>query len=368
MLPFLFISFIVVIIIQFFYYIVVFGKFAFVNPKSKPPKKLSVSVIVCAKNEFENVQKFIPILAAQNYPDFEIVLIDDASSDETLEIFETFEKQFANIRLVKVANNEAFWGNKKFALTLGIKAAQKDYLLFTDADCYPTSANWISEMTAPFSFQKTIVLGYGGYEKIPKSFLNKIIRFETVLTATQYFSWARLGKPYMGVGRNLAYKKSEFFRVDGFKSHLQIRSGDDDLFVNQVANQKNTAVCINPESFTYSVPKTTFKEWFAQKRRHIATANHYKSFDRLQLTLFYASQLLFVTLAVLLLCFQYLPIAVLVLVVIRYVFVIISVGFSASKLKEKDLIVWFPILEIVLIWTQMNIFVTNFFLKPKHWK
>lgn len=368
MLPFLFISFLVVIFIQFFYYIVVFGKFAFVNPKSNHPKKLSVSVIVCAKNEFENVKKFIPILAAQDYPDFEIVLIDDASSDETLDVFEIFEKQFSNIRLVKVANNEAFWGNKKFALTLGIKAAQKEYLLFTDADCYPTSVNWISEMTSQFSFQKTIVLGYGGYEKIPNSFLNKIIRFETILTAIQYFSWARFGKPYMGVGRNLAYKKSEFFRVDGFKSHLQIRSGDDDLFINQVATQKNTAVCLSPESFTYSVPKTTFKEWFAQKRRHISTANHYKSFDRMQLTLFYASQWLFLMLALLLLCFDYLPFAVLILSIIRYAFVITTIGFSATKLKEKDLIVWFPILEIILIWSQMNILVTNFFSKPKNWK
>ncbi len=368
MLSFFFICFLVVVLIQFFYYIVVFGKFGFVKPKSNSPKKVSVSVIVCAKNEFENVQKFIPILATQDYPDFEIVLIDDASSDETLEVFEGFEKQFSNVRLVKVVNNEAFWGNKKFALTMGIKAARKDYLLFTDADCYPSSPNWISEMTSHFSFQKTMVLGYGGYEKKANSFLNKLIRFETIITATQYFSWARFGRPYMGVGRNLAYKKSEFFRVDGFKSHLQIRSGDDDLFVNQVSNKKNTTICLSPESFTYSVAKTTFKEWLLQKRRHISTAGHYKAYDKVQLSLFFGSQLLFLILAVLLLCFEYLPIVVLVLVLLRYIFVMIVMGFSASKLREKDLIVWFPILEIVLIWIQMNIFVTNLFSKPNHWK
>src|SRR5690606_23863172 len=153
----------------------------------------------------ENVKKLVPLLAAQNYPDFEIVLIDDASSDDTADIFEEFEKEYANVRIVKVRNNEAFWGNKKFALTLGIKAARKEYLLFTDADCYPSGLNWITEMSCNFTMQRTIVLGYGAYEKVPGSFLNKLIRFETMLTAVQYFSWARAGLPYMGVGRNLAY-------------------------------------------------------------------------------------------------------------------------------------------------------------------
>ena len=126
MLTFTFYFFIAIVAIQLFYYLFVFGKFAFAKPQQSTPKRIPISVIVCAKNEEENVAKFIPILAEQDYPDFEIVLIDDASSDETLELFESFEKQYSNVRLVKVENNEAFWGNKKFALTLGIKAAKKE--------------------------------------------------------------------------------------------------------------------------------------------------------------------------------------------------------------------------------------------------
>ena len=265
MLTITFYLFIVVVAIQLFYYLIVFGKFAYAKVKKNTPKKTPVSVIVCAKNEAENVTQFIPLLAEQDYPDFEIVLIDDASSDDTLEIFEAFEKQYSNVRLVKVKNIEAFWGNKKFALTLGIKAAKKEYLLFTDADCYPTSKDWIKEMSSHFTQQKTIILGYGAYEKISGSFLNKIIRFETMLTAVQCFSWAKMGHPYMGVGRNLAYKKEEFFNVNGFIEHMKIRSGDDDLFINQAAKGKNTTICFTPESFTYSKPKTSFKEWFTQK-------------------------------------------------------------------------------------------------------
>ncbi|MFV5689027.1 glycosyltransferase [Flavobacterium sp. ZT3R25] len=360
--------FIFIVAVQISYYLGVFGKFAFTKAQKVTPKRIPISVIVCAKNEEKNVTNFIPLLAEQNYPDFEIVLIDDASSDNTLAIFEEFEKQYSNVRLVKVKNNEAFWGNKKYALTLGIKAAKKEYLLFTDADCYPTSKDWILGMSSQFTMQKTIVLGYGKYEKIPNSFLNKIIRFETLLTAIQYFSWAKIGQPYMGVGRNLAYKKETFFNVNGFIEHMQIRSGDDDLFVNQAANAKNTTIAYTPESFTLSKPKTTFKEWFTQKRRHVATANYYKPLDKLQLGAFYCSQLLFILVPIILLSFQFQWILVLSLIAVRYLVAWIVVGFSAGKLKENDIKVWFPIVEIVLILTQINIFITNIFSKPVHWK
>jgi glycosyltransferase involved in cell wall biosynthesis len=360
--------FIGIVSIQLFYYLVVFGKFAFAKVQKNTPKKVPISVIVCAKNEEENVTKFIPILAQQDYPDYEIILIDDASSDDTLEVFEAFEKQYSNIRLVKVVNNEAFWGNKKFALTLGIKAAKKEYLLFTDADCYPATKDWIKEMSSSFTAEKTIVLGYGAYEKIAGSFLNKMIRFETMLTAVQYFSWAKMGRPYMGVGRNLAYKKEEFFNVNGFIEHMKIRSGDDDLFINQAATGKNTTVCFTPESFTYSQPKTSFKEWFVQKRRHVSTASFYKSFDRMQLGGFYLTQLLFILLPIVLLAFQFQWIVVVSLIGFRYLFSWITLGFAAGKLKEKDVMYWFPIIEIILIFTQLNVFLTNIFSKPVHWK
>ena len=360
--------FIFIVVVQISYYLGVFGKFAFAKAQKITPKRIPISVIVCAKNEEDNVLNFIPLLAEQNYPDYEIVLIDDASSDATLDIFEGFEKQYSNIRLVKVQNNEAFWGNKKYALTLGIKAAKKEYLLFTDADCYPTSKDWITAMSSQFTMQKTIVLGYGKYEKIPNSFLNKIIRYETLLTAVQYFSWAKIGHPYMGVGRNLAYKKDEFFNVNGFIEHMQVRSGDDDLFINQAANGKNTTIAYTAESFTLSKPKTSYTDWLIQKRRHVATAQYYKPLDQLQLGTFYCSQLLFLLLPILLLAFQFQWILVLSLIALRYIVAWIVVGFSAGKLKENDIKFWFPLVEIALILTQINIFIANIFSKPVHWK
>lgn len=364
----LFIAFLSFFVIQFLYQSFVFSRFSFVKPKKETPKSVPVSVIVWAKNEYENLVTQLPVLVSQNYPNYELVLIDDASNDETLDLFEEYEKQYSFVKLVKVKNNEAFWGNKKFALTLGIKAAKNEYLLFTDADCCPASENWISEMTCHFSLKKTIVLGYGAYNKIKGSVLNKIIRFDGVFTAIQYLSWAKIGKPYMGIGRNMAYKKSEFFNVNGFINHIKVRSGEDDLFINEAANKANTTICYSPDSFTYCEPKTTFKDWMNQKRKETSTKKFYKDFDKIQLNLYFISQICCLILGVILLSFQYNLIIVSSVLGFRYVFNWIVFGYGAAKLKEKDIILWYPIFEIILLITQIRVAFTNLIFKPEHWK
>lgn len=368
MLNIIFYVFTGIVVVQLVYYIGIYSRFAFAKPQVATPKRIPISVIVCAKNEAEKVKQFVPLLAEQDYPDFEIVLIDDASSDETLDLFEAFEKQYSNIRLVKVENNEAFWGNKKFALTLGIKAARKEYLLFTDSDCYPVSKDWITHMSSQFTMSKTIILGYGAYKKVKGSFLNKIIRFDNMLHATQYFSWAKTGRPYTGEGRNLAYKREEFFKVNGYINHMNIRSGEDSLFVNEAARKKNTAICYTPESFTLCEPKKTFKEWYMQKRRQSFTASFFKGFNKLQMRLFNISQFLFIILAVVLAVLQYNWMFLVPVIVFRYIITWTVAGYSAAKLKEKDTVYWYPVIEIIIIFTQLNVVFSNLISKPVHWK
>jgi glycosyltransferase involved in cell wall biosynthesis len=367
-LDFIFYTFIVVVFIQVVFYIFFFGKFAFLKEKKVTSKNLPISVIICAKNEAENLKIFLPSIIAQDYPDFEIVLINDSSHDKTLKVMQHFAKQHQNIKIIDVKNIEAFWGNKKYALTLGIKASKHDFLLFTDADCKPLSKYWIKEMSAHFNNNKSIVLGYSNYSKIKKSFLNKLIRFETLVTAVNYFSFSELGIPYMGVGRNLAYTKKEFFNANGFISHIKVRSGDDDLFVNQAANNQNTAICFSEKSFTESIPKTTFKNWFKQKRRHISTAKHYKLKHKSLLLLIYCTQFLFWFLVLILLATHFKWPFVLGLFLFRIIIQYIVLGASSKKLQEKDLLVLLPFLEIFLIIAQLTIFINNLISKPNHWK
>lgn len=344
--------------------------FAFASDKSKKygTVNLPVSVIVCAKNEAENLKNFLPPILDQDYPNFEVIIINDASVDQTLEVIEEFQALDGRVKLVDVQNNEAFWANKKYALTLGIKKAKNPYLIFTDADCAPQSRNWITHMAAGFQEEKSIVLGYGGYFKNSRSLLNKLIRFETLLTAIQYFSYAKLGNPYMGVGRNLAYTSRQFYDQRGFANHLHLRSGDDDLFVNEGGNKNNTFICHHPEASTRSIPKTDLKSWFHQKRRHISVAGFYKTKDKVLLGLFYASRFFFWILLIVLLALQFqwqlvLGITGCVLLVQAIVY-----AKSAKKLEETDVVWLFPFLEVFLIFTQFGIFIANSVSKPKHWK
>ncbi len=366
MLLFLLYAFIATTVIQLLYFII-FSKFSFAKNTKKTYKNTPVSVLICAKNEAKNLKQNLPLILNQNYSDFEVVLINDASNDDTLDIMESFKEIHSNIKIVNVRNNETFWGNKKYPLTLGIKASSHNHLLFIDADCKPVSNEWILNMSSNFSNSKKIILGYGAYKK-KKTILNSLIRFETLLTAIQYFSYAKSGNPYMGVGRNLAYNKDTFFEVNGFMSHMKIRSGDDDLFINQVANKNNTTIEFSENSYTESEPSNSFSEWFTQKRRHISTAKYYKTKDKFLLGIFYFSQLLFWSLFIFLISTQYEWKTVLTLFSIRTITLYIIYGFSAKKLKEKDLIIAFPLLELFLIIFQLTLFLTNSISKPNNWK
>jgi len=328
---------------------------------------IAVSVIVCAKNEAENLQNFIPKILEQNYPDFELILINDASLDSSLEVMESFQQRDPRVKIVNVQNNETFWANKKYALTLGIKRASNKHLLFTDADCVPQTTEWISEMSRHM-VSKDIVLGYGGYFKESKSLLNKLIRFETLLTAIQYFSYAKLGIPYMGVGRNLAYKSDLFYELKGFATHLHIKSGDDDLFVNEAANDDNTAICTSINSFTRSVPEKSFGDWTRQKRRHVSTAKQYQKKHRLLLACYFIARLFFWILFFTLCILQLFPVLVFTILAVKLTVEGIVYYQAAQKLDEQDLVWYYPFFDIFLIFFQLSIFSSNLISKQGQWK
>jgi len=365
----IFITFCIIIIIQAFFYLFLFGKFSFSKPTQKEHLNLPVSVIICAKNEANNLEINLPFIASQNYPKFEIILVNDASTDDTLKIMEAFQLKFSSpklsIQIQSIQNKET--KGKKSALSIGINTASNNYLVLTDADCKPASRNWVTEITSHFDGKKEIVLGYGAYQKIENSFLNKLIRFETLLTAIQYFSYAKIGKTYMGVGRNMAYKKKVYTKNKGFQKHMHIASGDDDLFINEVSNEQNTTICFNKNSFTISKPETIFKKWISQKRRHITTANHYKNFHKLLLSIFFISQFLFWVLTIFLLVSQVYPTIILALILFRFIIWYLIIGKSAKLLQEKDLIIFAPLYEISLIFIQLYIFTKNIISPPKQW-
>lgn len=287
---FVFYAFVLITAIQLFYYLYFFRRVAVYQPKRKEQSQQHpVSVIVCARDEDENIARNLPGILVQEYSTtHEVIVVNDNSVDDTKYILEELQKKFRRLQIVELTQEAKMIAGKKFPLSVGIKEARHEIVLLTDADCVPASEHWLLKMQDAFSNETEVVLGYGAYQKLP-GILNKAIRFETFHTALQYFGYALAGKPYMGVGRNLAYKKELFFRNKGFSAINHIPGGDDDLFINRVATKTNTAIVMDPKAFTLSKPKQSWKEWMKQKNRHYSTGKFYKSSHQFLLGLYTVS-------------------------------------------------------------------------------
>lgn len=332
--------------IQLFYYTWFFARVAFYRAK---PKKGTlqhpVTVVICARDEDENLARNLPGVLVQKYPTtHEVVVVNDNSVDDSKYILQELKKTFRSLHVVELTQEAKLISGKKYPLSVGIREAKHEILLLTDADCVPASEDWMHKMQDAYDDETEIVLGYGAYHR-KKGLLNKLIRFETFHTALQYLSYALAGQPYMGVGRNLSYKKDLFLRNRGFSAINHIPSGDDDLFINRVATKKNTRVVIDPDAITRSIPKTTWTGWLRQKARHYTTAKFYKPQHEFLLGLYFITQFIYYPLAVLSICLFDWRWALGVFG-LRFLWQSIVLFCSMRKLGEGDLWPWFLLLDM----------------------
>lgn len=336
------------LLIQLYYILFVYSKLSLYKVKSHQESLdfQPVSVIICANNEQENLKQFLPSILEQDYPNFEVIVVNDFSTDETKWILEDFKRQYSHLYVVDIKEHIRLKNSKKFALTLGVKAAKHEVLIMTDADCQPQSAQWLKEIAGAYSEGKEIVLGYSPYFK-QSGFLNKLIRFETAHTAMSYLSYALQRDAYMGVGRNLSYLKSLFFKGKGFNAHMHIKSGDDDLFVNQNATQRNVAIAIHPDAQVYSNPKESWKSYYKQKARHAGASVVYKKrHQRMLGTQLISAFLFYVMLLVCIGCYPSLWFIGVGLFLVRYLCQIIVFSSIYKKLAVRDLLGWLLVLDV----------------------
>lgn len=329
---------------------------------AQPAEWPGVSVIVSARNEQLNLTTYLQALLEQDYPMFEVIVVNDGSEDMTQTVLEEYRLKYHNLHITFVPLEARVTSSKKLALTLAVKAAQYEYLLLTDADCVPESNQWIRSMIQGCVGQedKQIVLGYSPYFPEGKG-VNQIIRYDTLFTGLHYLGRAAAGHPYMGVGRNMLYRRSMFIEHKGFAGLLMMRSGDDDLFVNKVANRHNTAIACTPDSLSWSVPKTTYKEWLIQKRRHLSVSPHYKHSTRLMLGFEPMTRGLWYMLLIICLAFgsAWLSLLAFVLLIVRMFLQLGIINSAARKLGEQRFgleIVWYdiylPLLTAFILSTQ----------------
>lgn len=361
-------------IVQVFYYLFFFSRLAFFRSGKEdksgnalPP----LSVIVCAKDEERNLKQNLPMVLQQRYgyaaeeleQRYEVIVVNDNSEDDTLFYLRSIKPGYPHFRFIDLKQPARGIPGKKYPLTVGIKGAANDIVVLTDADCKPAGRNWLFHIGRGFTEGKEIVLGYGAYNRRP-GLLNRVIRFETFFSGLQYLSFALVGVPYMGVGRNLAYKKELFFRHKGFATHVHIPSGDDDLFVNKAATRKNTGVVIHQEAITYSKPKEKWREWYRQKTRHMSTGRYYKWQHQFLLGLFSLSLFLYYPFFLLALFYKPFLYVTLLVFVGKLLIQIVIWALCLKKLNEKGLL-WFCLPFEILMSIYYLIFTPALLLKPK---
>ncbi len=327
------------------------------NPFTEKP---FVSIIVCAKNAGRLLPYTVKSILAQNYQDYELIVVNDFSTDDSFESLAHIKDP--KLKIIQAKEDKS---GKKMALTSGILAAKGPLLLMTDADCLPASTLWIESMVASMMEDDSheIVIGYGPM-KIASNWVNRFSRYETALTAMQYMSYAIMGKPYMGVGRNLMYKKSLWLATNGFESHKNIISGDDDLFVSQAATSINTKINLDPSSFVFSESKSTWKAFLRQKTRHISTSFYYTVFHKVSLALFSSIHILFWFLGLLFVLLGLISLLhFLIIILIKWSLQILLSRSLFTSLYIRDLLNFIPVLDIMLAFYYLTVVVLSGFRK-----
>lgn len=339
LLPVVFSAFALSAAVQLFYYLFFYLSVYLHKPREKKKDIKPVSVIICSRNEAENLRNFLPSVLEQDYPDFEVIVVNDCSEDNSYDVLGRFLVKYPNLKISTINKDPKFTHNKKFAQFIGIKAAKNNVLLFTDADCKPESDKWLAGMSSHFDEKISFVLGYGGFLR-ENSLLNKYIRYDSMTIAMQYLGMALRGLPYMGVGRNLAYLRSDFFSNKGFGSHNHIVSGDDDLYVNTNATSANTAVEFSTGTHTRSLPAPSVKEWMTQKKRHLTTAPYYKVWDKILLISEPFTRVIFYAVFIILLAHIYLWPYLIAIFGIRLIVQVIVLNAVSKKLNEPGLVLY----------------------------
>jgi biofilm PGA synthesis N-glycosyltransferase PgaC len=323
-----------------------------------------ISVIICARNEAGNIWQYLPAILEQDYPDFEVIVVNDHSTDNTLAVLYELAEKYPHLFIIDYEEKSLLQG-KRAALLKGIQSARYEHLLLTDADCQPVSKYWIEEMAQPYIHPEVeIVLGYSPYRQLP-GFLNKLIRFETLLTAIQYLSYALWKAPYMGVGRNLSYRKSTFMLSGQFSTHNSL-SGDDDLLISEMSNGLNTAIVLSPESHVISQPETSFKDWLQQKRRHSEAGFNYILIHKILLGSFMASMILVNILWIPLLLFSPFSVLIILIIIAKTIIQYAIYIPVCRKLHCEGLLRWLPVLDFSLSYFFVTLGILSVF-KIKEW-
>jgi glycosyltransferase involved in cell wall biosynthesis len=358
--------FLVLLAVQLLYFWGLFVRLAFGKQKKPTVTRPPVSVILVAHNQYNDLNSNLQSFLAQSYPNFEVVVVNDNSDDGSDELLKTISMQHDNLKIVELRQHLNWFKGRKFPLSIGIKSATHEVLLLSDIRYRPATNNWISRMMESYAPRTEIVLGYASFATPSK--INLWYRFTAFYDGLFYLSMALSGFTFKGVGKNLSYQKSLFYREKGFSSHYVINSGDDELFVNKSATRNNVAVQINPAGQTARTKAITFSQWLTNEKNKLAIRRHFKFGHRATISIFNTTTFSFFLLFAMLLISGYYFELVLGAFALRLISQMVIFGFSQKKLSEKRLIIFAPVLEIIHVLIDFLLWISLLFTRKKKWK
>ena len=341
-------------IILCLYYLVAYARPLFSNRPQKAIEaadKVPVSIIVYAQNDSENLKKHLPALLTQDYPEYQVVVINDGSTDDTDDTLKFFQNEFKHLYFTYVPSYARYLSRRKLAFTLGAKAAKHEILIFTEAYCEPINDQWLTAIMSSYTPETNIVLGYCKYGNY-KGLMHKLIAYDNLLSGLRYLSSVLFHHPYTGNGRNLSYRKDLFFKNKGYYKSLNLLPGEDDLFVNETATGKNTRVSYSPNSLTEMDKIEDFRVWKGMKVSRATTQKYYKgktlTFYHFETTCFFLFQAAAIaSMAIGLTGHWMLSVIAFLLYVIRFVIKANVFSRSAKMLQQSGNIKWLFLLEFV---------------------
>lgn len=357
------------LMLQILYFIIVFGRVGLKKKKAKVNnEKYSVSVVICIQNESKNLEEKLPIVLEQEYPNFEVVIVNEESEYNSYnkQVLRALSQVYSNLQIVNIPNNINYFQGKKFPISLGIKTAKNDIIILTDDDTMPTCYTWIDEIVERFTKGKEIVIGYTAIET-KKGLLNSLIQYDNHTIALNYLGNAILGNPYMGRGKNLAFKRDLFFRQGGYISHYVIPVGEDDIFINKVTTKKNTGFVLSKDSINLCKTRNTFRDFKMDKKKLILSQKHFKLKDRFIIDLIpfttFLIYLLFGFAIYINIPWQYLITAI----IIRYIVQIIIYYRTIKALGTKKIAIFAPLFELFFMFYNTIIRINTLTSKGKKW-
>ncbi|MEI8085815.1 MAG: glycosyltransferase [Paludibacter sp.] len=238
-------------------------------PTSEGSKKISISLVVACKNEEVHLQRLLSCLAQQSFQNFELILVNDHSTDGTSRIMQKAVSAFSNLQIL---NSTGF--GKKQAIKDAIILANGKIIVTTDADCTP-SFHWLETIVSFYKKYPSDLIICPVRLSNSGSLFSHLQSLEFTSLVASGGAAAGAGMPILCNGANLAFTKKAWLQSQN-DLHLEEPSGDDIFLLQSIKKRRGVIRFLKSESaFVTTKATNTLGEFYRQRQRWAAKSPSY---------------------------------------------------------------------------------------------